>query len=323
MATLTKGITYGAAETLTNTKLHNLIDLGSVSNIVNADIDAAAGIVDTKLAQIITTNKVSGTAIGNLASIPSGAGLIPFANLSLVSIPNSSLLPLTLSSWVDGSAMRNIQSMPSMAGQLSYYSIVSSLASGSLPSFNGVDKFVGVTPSSVFKNVQSFTASGTWTKPAGVSTVYVKLWGAGGGTAGISGGGGGGAYAEGITTVTGDVTVTVGTGGGAGSSNTPGTAGGNSVFAGSTTITAGGGAVAQTGGSATNGSINLSGQNGRSSSNKDGGDSAFGGRGGLADATGSNRLDGHFPGGGGAGCTGAAGGDAGGAGANGMVIVYY
>jgi hypothetical protein len=151
MATLSKGITYGATETLTNTKLHNLVDLGSVSNIVNADIDAAANIADTKLAQITTLNKVSGAAVGFLASIPGSAGLMPVANLpvigstyaSLVSIPNVSLLPLTLTSWVDGSAMRNIQSMPSLAGQLSWYSISSSLASGGTPIFNGVDKFIG------------------------------------------------------------------------------------------------------------------------------------------------------------------------------------
>lgn len=81
MATLTKGQTFGASETITNTKLHNLVDLGAVSNIVNADIDSAAAIVDTKLAQITTLNKVSGSAIGNLASIPSGAGVIPAANI--------------------------------------------------------------------------------------------------------------------------------------------------------------------------------------------------------------------------------------------------
>lgn len=62
---------------------HNLIDqaTGSVSAIVNADIDAAAAIADTKLAQIATASKVSGAAITSLASVPSGAGVIPGANL--------------------------------------------------------------------------------------------------------------------------------------------------------------------------------------------------------------------------------------------------
>lgn len=144
MATLTKGQTFGASETITNTKLHNLVDLGSVSNIVNEDIDAAANIADTKLAQITTTNKVSGTAIGFLASIPSGAGIIPFSNVSLVTIPNASLLPLTLASWVDASSFKNIQSMPSLAGQLPWYSVVSSLASGAFPIFDGITKLIGI-----------------------------------------------------------------------------------------------------------------------------------------------------------------------------------
>lgn len=170
MATLTKGQTFGASETITNTKLHNLVDLGAVSNIVNADIDSAAAIVDTKLAQITTLNKVSGSAIGNLASISAGAGTVntfnlPVINTSMISytsIPNAALLPLTLASWVDGSAMRNIQSMPSLAGQLSWYSISSSLASGGAPVFNGVDKFVGGTASS-FSLITTVTVSGAAT----------------------------------------------------------------------------------------------------------------------------------------------------------------
>lgn len=50
-------------------------------SIVNADINAAAAIADTKLAQITTAGKVSGAALTSLASIPAGAGVIPAANL--------------------------------------------------------------------------------------------------------------------------------------------------------------------------------------------------------------------------------------------------
>ncbi len=49
--------------------------------IVNADINSSAAIVDTKLAQISTAGKVSGASLTSLASIPSGAGIIPVANL--------------------------------------------------------------------------------------------------------------------------------------------------------------------------------------------------------------------------------------------------
>ena len=57
-------------------------------NITNANIAASAAIVDTKLAQITTTGKVSGTAITGLASLPAGAGVIPIAN-----IPSASSTP--------------------------------------------------------------------------------------------------------------------------------------------------------------------------------------------------------------------------------------
>jgi hypothetical protein len=50
-------------------------------NIQNANIAANAAIVDTKLAQITTTAKVSGLALTGLASTPAGAGVIPAANL--------------------------------------------------------------------------------------------------------------------------------------------------------------------------------------------------------------------------------------------------
>ena len=51
-------------------------------NIDNTNIAASAAIADTKLAQITTASKVSGTALTSLASIPAGAGVIPTANLT-------------------------------------------------------------------------------------------------------------------------------------------------------------------------------------------------------------------------------------------------
>jgi hypothetical protein len=81
MATLSRGITYGATEILTNTKLHQLVDLGAVTNIVDADISPSANIQDTKIADITTGGKVRGQAISDLANIPSSAGAIPSANM--------------------------------------------------------------------------------------------------------------------------------------------------------------------------------------------------------------------------------------------------
>lgn len=49
MANLSKGYTFGATETVTNAKLHALVDDGSVSGIVNADIAADASIDSSKI----------------------------------------------------------------------------------------------------------------------------------------------------------------------------------------------------------------------------------------------------------------------------------
>jgi hypothetical protein len=38
MATLSRGQTFGSTEQITNTKLHNLVDLGSISGIIGTDI---------------------------------------------------------------------------------------------------------------------------------------------------------------------------------------------------------------------------------------------------------------------------------------------
>ena len=62
MATITKGKTFTNGETVTPQKLHELVDLGAVSGIVNADIAAGAAISDSKLAQITTAGKVANTA---------------------------------------------------------------------------------------------------------------------------------------------------------------------------------------------------------------------------------------------------------------------
>ena len=53
MATLTKGKTFVSGEVVTPTKLHDMVDLATVTAIVNADIDAAAAIAAAKLASVL------------------------------------------------------------------------------------------------------------------------------------------------------------------------------------------------------------------------------------------------------------------------------
>jgi len=92
----------------------------------------------------------------------------------------------------------------------------------------------------------SFLADGTYTTPAGVTSVDYLVIGGGGGGGGFGGGGGAGAYRTGTLSVSAstDYSITVGGGGtggvfGAGTPSGVGTAGGDSVF--STITSAGGG----------------------------------------------------------------------------------
>ena len=98
-------------------------------------------------------------------------------------------------------------------------------------------------------SVQTFTSSGTWTRPTGITKVIVEIQGAGGsGTDGNStsvgmNNGASGGYVKKLIDVSSitSATITVGTGGAA-SSTTTGNAGGDSVWSdGTNTLTAGGG----------------------------------------------------------------------------------
>lgn len=97
---------------------------------------------------------------------------------------------------------------------------------------------------------QAFTASGTWTKPAGLlgnELTVIQMWGGGGGgsTAGGGGGGGGGAFVEytvPTSTLAATVSVTVGAAGAAAAQ------GGNSIFGAFTAYGGGGGNTAAGGG---------------------------------------------------------------------------
>lgn len=143
MATLTRGVTYGVTETITNTKLHNLVDLGGVTGIENNDIASDAAIADTKLADITAGGKVRGESLLDLANIPVGAGVIPFLNVSITSIPNADLIPIDTLNYVSGKSFYNLASIPDGTGLLPYKTLVSSLASGRSPIYDGTNNYVG------------------------------------------------------------------------------------------------------------------------------------------------------------------------------------
>lgn len=75
---LTDGTVADAAQVMAN--------FNAILNTVNGGIDnfnlsPSIGITDTKLSQIQSAGKVNGMALTNFAGIPSGAGIIPAANL--------------------------------------------------------------------------------------------------------------------------------------------------------------------------------------------------------------------------------------------------
>lgn len=110
-----------------------------------------------------------------------------------------------------------------------------------------------LVPAGTTVNYQVFTATGTWTKPAGISAnsiVFVRMWAGGGGghPTSFNGGGGGGGYGE-LWLKASDLgateAVTVGGGGAAGA------AGGNTTFDGMT-VFGGGAGLATPGGAGGN-----------------------------------------------------------------------
>jgi hypothetical protein len=125
-ATISRGYTFGATETVTNAKLHALVDDASISGIIDSDIAAGANIDSAKinfdlsdyvtlagdqtvtgnktfsgtstfstvltnqnLAPIATASYVSGLSFYALASCTSGVGKLPLANVPTI----DSLLP--------------------------------------------------------------------------------------------------------------------------------------------------------------------------------------------------------------------------------------
>lgn len=170
-----------------------------------------------------------------------------------------------------------------------------------------------------FSSILKFTASGTWTKPAGLKRIKVTVVGGGGGgstdaTNVRGGGGGGGAAIEVIEagSLGATVTITVGGGGAAGA------AGGTSSFGGFCSATGGsalGAALSQAGigGIGSGGFINIKGGGGDLSGHgghcAQGGSSILGGggRGTVNPASYIGDAGGQYGGGGGGGAAGAAG----------------
>lgn len=184
--------------------------------------------------------------------------------------------------------------------------------------------------SGLLKSIQTFTSSGTWTKPAGITAVLVKVQAGGGaGNDNISngaGGGGAGGYSEEFITNPGSSeTVTVGAGGSIGSN--PANSGASSSFGSFLSATGGEGAPGSNddgaggnGGVGSGGDINITGSGGSIGAESRGGNGGSGmfsggGAGSVGSSTANNGNNGG--GGGGSDPSGTPG-----AGGSGLIVVY-
>jgi hypothetical protein len=186
-------------------------------------------------------------------------------------------------------------------------------------------------------SITSFTATGTYTIPSGCSTLFVKVIGGGGGSAGYCESGGAGGYAEKlITGVTpgGTVSVTIGGGGGAVGYYAAAGNGGTTSFGSYVSASGGYGSnnnyshTGGIGGTGSGGSVNLQGGGGTGHANHHshgavgkGGASFLGGAAGFNRAANSGKVGAGAPG---AGAPGARtdDGSTGCIGESGLVIVY-
>ncbi len=114
---LTRGVDTLADNAVTTEKILN-------GTITTSDISGTAGIVDTQLATISTAGKVSGAAFTGLASIPSGAGVIPAAN-----VPTTVAGSDTQIQFNDGSALAGTST-------LTWNKTIGSLSNTTQPAFS-------------------------------------------------------------------------------------------------------------------------------------------------------------------------------------------
>lgn len=85
MAVMTKGKTFGATEEVTNTKLHNLVDNGTVTGILNADCSAAMNLDESKVdfdgsSVVLVTGNQTIAGVKTFSSFPVTPSSAPTTN---------------------------------------------------------------------------------------------------------------------------------------------------------------------------------------------------------------------------------------------------
>lgn len=108
-----KGYTFGATETVTNAKLHALVDNASASGIMDADIASDAAISSSKI-NFTLSDYVT------LAGSQTITGAKTFGTTTTFSVPlaNTNIAPIATASYVSGLSFYNLASCTSGVGKL-------------------------------------------------------------------------------------------------------------------------------------------------------------------------------------------------------------
>ena len=331
--------------------LIGLQNQGEVSDATVQDLANAAIVVNTDNQSLVNAQVLASLATG-LVTVTTGTGIL------------GSITPVTVP--LGGTGVNALTPYALLAGGTTSSSGVQSIASvgssGQILTSNGASAlptFQTFSPPgfNLVINIQKFTTSGTYTPTAGMQYCIIECLGAGGGgggapsapanNVGISGGGGAGGYsriAVSAATIGGSQSVTVGTGGAGGTAgNNNGNAGGSTAVGIICTANggsgggagAGGNNFAGQGGTAGTGTLNATGACGSAGYSAaittvspwgGGGANSIWGTGGRpvpsTSTNGNNALSGGYgAGGSGAASVNSGGAFTGGTGTNGIVII--
>ena len=243
----TLGVSNGGTG-LTAAPVSGQIPIGNGTGYTLAQLTAGSGVTITNGAGSVT---IAATGGGTVTSVNVSGGS---TGLTTSGGPVTTSGTITLAGTLGiGYGGTGITTTPSngqlLIGNGSGYTAATLTAGTNMTITNAAGSITLAAASGQLQN-QYFTSSSSWTAPAGVTKVLVRVRAGGGGGGGgalngTGGTGGIGGLGEAIITVTPGTTytITVGTGGAAGANGTPtgGGTGGSSSFGSSITATGGGG----------------------------------------------------------------------------------